>query len=72
VTDKGLGISPENQTKLFRKFSRIRNPQSDTAEGVGLGLYMAKKIVELHKGSITVSSSENRGARFTIELPTNT
>jgi signal transduction histidine kinase len=71
VTDKGLGISPENQAKLFQKFSRIRNSQSDTAEGVGLGLYMAKKIVELHKGSITVSSSENHGARFTIELPTN-
>jgi signal transduction histidine kinase len=72
VDDKGYGIGPEDQTKLFQKFSRIENANSATSEGVGLGLYMAKKIVALHGGTITVSSSVNHGSRFTIELPTNT
>ncbi len=69
VGDEGYGISAEDQAKLFQKFSRIENARSDTSEGVGLGLYMAKKIVTLHGGTITVSSGVNHGSRFTIELP---
>jgi two-component system sensor histidine kinase BaeS len=71
VTDYGLGISHADQRKLFQKFSRIENPKRETAEGMGLGLFMAKKIVELHKGDLTVSSRENVGSSFTIELPIN-
>lgn len=72
VHDQGVGIRLEDQGKLFQKFSRIENPRSDTSEGAGLGLYMAKKIIDLHGGNISVSSSINHGSRFTIELPINT
>lgn len=71
VTDSGLGISRADLRKLFQKFSRIENPKRETAEGMGLGLYMAKKIVELHGGDLGVSSRENHGSSFTIELPIN-
>jgi len=70
VTDTGLGISDADKRKLFQKFSRIENPKREIAEGMGLGLYMAKKIVDLHGGDLTVSSRENHGSSFTIELPT--
>ncbi len=69
VTDRGLGMSAAEQRKLFQKFYRIDNPKSEIAEGMGLGLYMAKKIVELHKGNLTVRSRENDGSSFAIEIP---
>lgn len=71
VTDSGLGISHADQRKLFQKFSRIENIKRETAEGMGLGLYMAKKIVDLHNGDLSVTSRENHGSSFTIELPLN-
>jgi signal transduction histidine kinase len=69
VTDSGLGMSRTDQHKLFQKFSRIENPKREVADGVGLGLYMAKKIVDLHKGDIVVQSKEGQGSSFIIELP---
>jgi signal transduction histidine kinase len=69
VTDSGLGISNNDQRKLFQKFSRIENPKRETAEGMGLGLYMSKRIVDLHGGELKVISRENHGSSFTIELP---
>lgn len=69
VKDRGVGIAPEDREKLFQKFSRISNPLSDTVGGSGLGLYLAKKIIELHQGSLGVVSSIGQGSTFTLKIP---
>lgn len=69
IRDNGVGISKEDQQKIFQKFARIVNPLSDTVNGTGLGLYWVKKIVELHGGSLDVSSRTGRGSTFSIVLP---
>lgn len=69
ITDKGVGIDPADFSKLFQKFSRIRNPRSNSTNGTGLGLYFTKKIITLHKGEITVKSALSKGTTFTITLP---
>jgi PAS domain S-box-containing protein len=69
VQDKGVGISKDDQQKLFQKFSRIVNPLSDTVSGTGLGLYWARKIIELHDGTLKVASRPGRGSTFSIILP---
>jgi PAS domain S-box-containing protein len=69
VKDHGVGIPKEDQQKLFQKFSRIENPLSDIVSGTGLGLYWAKKIVELHDGTLRVSSKVGQGSTFTVKLP---
>jgi PAS domain S-box-containing protein len=69
VHDQGVGIRPEDQTKLFDKFTRIQNKLSDQAGGSGLGLYWSKKIIELHGGNISVDSAIGKGTTFTICLP---
>lgn len=69
VRDEGVGISPEDQKKLFQKFIRINNPLSTMVGGSGLGLYWAKRIVTLHRGSIRVSARLNKGSTFTVSLP---
>ena len=68
ITDKGIGISEEDIPKLFKKFSRAENVIS-TASGTGLGLYWAKKLVDLHKGKINVESVLEKGTTFTICIP---
>lgn len=69
VKDNGVGIIKQDRHKLFNKFSRSDNPLSITVGGTGLGLYWAKKIVDLHSGSIIVKSKPNHGSTFTITLP---
>jgi signal transduction histidine kinase len=68
VADQGIGIDPADIPKLFNKFSRLENVNS-TASGTGLGLYWAKKLVELYKGDISVASKLNKGTTFTVRLP---
>lgn len=68
IVDQGIGIAPSDISKLFQKFSRINNPKS-TASGNGLGLYWAKKLIDLHNGTINVNSRLGRGTKFTIKLP---
>lgn len=67
VTDTGPGISEEDQAHLFERFYRI--PGSEAQEGSGLGLSVAKKIVEEHNGRIEVNSELGVGTVFTIVLP---
>lgn len=67
VGDTGPGISEDDQAHLFERFYRI--PGSENAEGSGLGLSVAKKIVEEHNGRIEVSSELGVGTVFTITLP---
>lgn len=69
VTDQGIGIAERDFTKLFQKFSRIHNPLSIVVGGNGLGLYLAKRIIDAHKGEIQVSSVLQQGSTFTVRLP---
>lgn len=69
VKDNGVGIPEEDQKKLFQKFSRILNPLSETVSGTGLGLYWAKKIVELHGGNLRLTSRPGQGSTFSVRLP---
>jgi two-component system sensor histidine kinase/response regulator len=72
IKDEGVGISEEGMEKLFKKFSRIENPLSVKVGGTGLGLYWAKEIIELHGGTIKVTSTIDVGTTFTIFLPKET
>jgi signal transduction histidine kinase len=69
VIDGGIGIPRDEIPKLFERFHRARNVSSRYYGGLGLGLYIAKAIVEAHNGSISVISEEGHGATFTIRLP---
>lgn len=68
ITDEGIGIKAADLPKLFQKFSRIPNRLSDV-NGTGLGLYWARKLIELYDGNITASSKFRKGTTITIELP---
>jgi signal transduction histidine kinase len=70
IADTGIGIAPENIKQLFQPFVQISNLLGERHEGNGLGLILAKQLVELHHGQISVYSMENVGSCFTIELPT--
>lgn len=69
VADEGVGIQLADQKRLFEKFTRFENPLSTLVGGSGLGLYWAKKIVDLHGGSILVKSKVNQGSVFSVRLP---
>ncbi|MEO8862744.1 MAG: CHASE domain-containing protein [Candidatus Saccharimonadales bacterium] len=69
VTDSGVGISKADLTKLFKLFSRLNNDRTQRVSGTGVGLYLAKHLVELHRGSIGVVSAPGEGSTFTIKLP---
>ena len=69
VADTGLGISRDEQKRLFERFFRTAAATEQAIPGVGLGLSITKAIVEGHGGSIAVASDEGRGTTFTIELP---
>jgi signal transduction histidine kinase len=69
VKDTGIGISQAEIPKLFTKFHRATDTLSYDYEGTGIGLYIAKLIIEQHGGRITVESTEGKGTTFTIFLP---
>jgi signal transduction histidine kinase len=69
VADTGMGISLENQAKLFTKFFRVDNSLTRQESGTGLGLYITKHLVEAHGGSIRVDSAEGKGTTFTVRWP---
>lgn len=66
ISDQGPGLSDDQQTRLFQPFSRVGET---TLVGSGLGLFIAKGIVESHGGRIWVDSEPNRGSTFTVRLP---
>ena len=67
VTDKGRGISPEDCSRLFKRFFRVKGSRS--SGGVGLGLYICKLLVEAHGGRIWVESKLDEGSTFHFTLP---
>jgi signal transduction histidine kinase len=67
VIDSGIGILPEFHEKIFEKFFRIDSSLSYEVSGVGLGLFLAKRILELHGGSIGVRSELGKGSLFVID-----
>jgi signal transduction histidine kinase len=69
VRDTGPGIAEKDYQKLFEKFSRIESQAMQGVSGTGLGLTIAKEIVELHGGKIWVKSQEGEGSYFAFELP---
>ena len=69
VKDEGPGISAEDQAKLFKNFVQIRPGQLQKGGGSGLGLTIAKQIVELHGGRIGVTSKEGHGSQFYFIIP---
>jgi len=68
VTDHGIGIPRDEIPQLFERFHRARNVSSRYYGGLGLGLYIARAIVEVHDGLITVESEEGSGSTFTMRL----
>ena len=69
ICDDGVGISQEDQAKLFHPFCQIDNEYQAQVSGTGLGLYLTQKIVKLHGGRIILESQLEKGSCFTIFLP---
>jgi signal transduction histidine kinase len=70
VADSGIGMSAEDQARLFEKFYRIKNDRTKDIVGTGLGLWITSELIHRMKGKITVESIEGVGSHFTIHLPT--
>jgi len=69
VSDNGTGMSRRSVKKIFKRFYQVDRSLARHAEGCGLGLSIAKFIIDAHKGSITVSSKPGEGSTFTVKLP---
>ncbi len=69
VTDTGIGIDPVDQEKIFQPFQQLDSTISRKYRGTGIGLTLAKKLVDLQEGSIEVMSKINAGSTFTFRLP---
>ena len=67
ITDNGLGIEEKEQSKIFQRFYRGRG--SEDKEGVGIGLYLARKVITQQNGYIKVSSDGRTGSTFSLFLP---
>ncbi len=69
VTDRGPGISPDDQRLIFEKFGRATGAGTASKPGTGLGLFIARSIAEAHGGTVEVSSAPGHGATFRLSLP---
>lgn len=69
-TDTGIGIPDKYQTHIFQKFMRADNAKRVDADGSGLGMFIAHKIITAHGGTISFTSIEGKGTRFVVKLAT--
>lgn len=69
VADQGVGIAPEEQEAIFRRFYRVDNRLRRETQGTGLGLFLTRAIVEAHGGRIWVDSEMGKGSTFTFIIP---
>ena len=69
ICDNGIGIREQDLSKLFREFEQLSDTNAPVAEGTGLGLALTKKLVDLHHGTISVSSRPGHGSTFTVRMP---
>ena len=72
VVDEGIGIAEENLVRAFDKFAQIENSLSRKVGGTGLGLPIAKQLIETHKGAIWCESKPDKGSAFKFVLPVET
>lgn len=72
IADMGIGISAEDQKHLFQKFYRVNNSMTREVGGTGLGLYIARNLIEQFGGKIKVESAESKGSTFSFTLPLDT
>lgn len=69
VVDTGIGVPKAEQAHLFTKFYRATNARQQRPDGTGIGLYMAKKVIVSHGGSVIFETKENVGSTFGFRLP---
>jgi len=69
VIDEGCGISLDDSSRIFEKYSQFSQPLDKDTHGMGLGLYISRQIVEAHGGTLAVSSQLGAGSTFTITIP---
>ena len=69
VSDTGIGISEEDAERIFDKFYRANDKRVNQISGSGLGLALAREVIRLHGGDITVDSELDQGSSFTLTLP---
>ncbi len=69
VTDRGIGIPPAEQARVFEKFYRVGRSETQGRRGSGVGLALVRHIADAHGGEVTVRSAPGEGSRFTIWLP---
>ncbi len=72
VTDTGIGISSEDQSRIFQRFTQVDSSASRTQGGTGLGLTIVRELVELHGGEIRVQSKLGKGSSFIFTMPIST
>jgi len=70
VSDSGIGIPEADREKVFQSFFRLGDEHTRKTKGTGLGLYIVRKLVEAHQGTIQILSNEPQGTTFSIQLPT--
>ncbi len=69
VKDTGIGVPEEEQAQLFTKFFRATNARRQRPDGTGIGLYLARKVIDAHSGTMVFESKEGKGSTFGFRLP---
>ena len=69
VSDRGIGIPPQDLERVFERFYRVDRARSRETGGTGLGLSIVRHVVTNHEGEVTVCSTEGEGSTFTLRIP---